>query len=253
MLNKINMLRIRHAHCIELSNEMNMKTAKYKLTELLKGVEMKKILFVIGLIVLLLAPVLSEALPVPVVNSSFETNVLADGQWQTSVAGWTTTGAAGVTGVYNPTDNRYNVSIPDGANVGFSNRGGTLFQALSYNLLADTQLVLSVDIGWRLDGTWGAPNYAIELWAGNNFLAQETSTQLIQGGFATAVLTYDVLSDNSYLGQQVRIVLANRGGSQANFDNVRLENHSSVPEPSTLLLLGAGLFGFGIFSRKRRK
>ncbi|MEW6107763.1 MAG: PEP-CTERM sorting domain-containing protein [Nitrospirota bacterium] len=238
-----------------------METINYKLTELSRGVKMKRIFYVIGLLALLFTPLLSEALPVPIENYSFEAIVLGDGSSSPGITGWTT--SLGPTswgaGVYNPRVSNYGtgVTIPDGSNVAYiNNNGAYISQIISdYFITADTLLTLSVDVGWRLDGLSGEPLYGIQLLSNGTILNSGFSS-LVQGSFVTASISYLVGADNSFIGQPLEIRFTKIGNSSVQFDNVRLENdHTSaaVPEPSTLLLLGAGLLGFGIFARKRKK
>jgi hypothetical protein len=42
-------------------------------------------------------------------------------------------------------------------------------------------------------------------------------------------------------------------GEQAAFDNVLLQGDTTIPEPSTVFLFGAGLVGFALIQRKKRK
>lgn len=214
---------------------------------------MKKTLFAIGLMFVLLMPVFSEALPVPIVNPGFENQVLTEGGWTSgvnSISGWNSYVAAGI---WNPTDFVFfSTLVPEGNNVAFSNGDNITTQIVDYQLQPNTELTLSVDVGWRFDTPF--PGYAIQLWANNNVLASSSAITPAQGTFATSTLSYLVTDTNPFLGSNLTIALVSYG-VQTVFDNVRLTNDpiNSVPEPSTLLLLGSGLLGFGIFARKRRK
>ena len=55
---------------------------------------------------------------VPIVNPSFEDQVVADGGWSLAIPGWTQTGA---TGTFNPTPAQFPAGAPEGDNVAYLN------------------------------------------------------------------------------------------------------------------------------------
>ena len=213
---------------------------------------MKRLILIVGLFfVVLSVPILSEATPVTINNSGFENTTLGDGAWQVGIQGWEISDNAGV---WNPLYGFNNGFPENGNNVSWIN-SGSISQVLNHELAANTELILSVDVGWRLDNN--RPAYEVQLWAGNNSLASESSTTLVKGDFVTSLLSYDVTAWNPYIGEQLKIVLSKTGGGQVNFDNVWLSNNGPtspvpVPEPSTMLLFGSGLLGLGRFIRKKR-
>jgi hypothetical protein len=213
--------------------------------------KMKRLIWIFGLLIAMtLVPFTSFALNVYIENPGFEADVLGENYAHYPITGWSTSPGAGT---WNPADGYFNGSIPEGNNVTFSN-APAISQLLDYYLLPNTMLTLSVDVGWRLDKL--EPGYEIQLLAGGNLLVSGFES-LIQGEFVTTVLNYGVTSSNPFLGEQVELLLVNKKygeSTQIAFDNISLQNEMlPIPEPSTLLLLGSGLLGFGYFATKRKK
>src|SRR4030042_5323975 len=101
-----------------------MKMVFNKFNKNKKGVKaMKRLILIIGLLFIVLSvPIFSEATPVDINNSGFESNFLADGSWQYWLTGWPTSGSAGV---WNPTDYYFSTTgIPEGNNVSWINANG---------------------------------------------------------------------------------------------------------------------------------
>ena len=109
---------------------------------------------------------------------------------------------------------------------------------------------LMVDVGDRPDVN--NPGYEIRLLAGGTLLASisESDFPVMENGWVTTMLSLTTSVGDSGLGSALRIEL-DSDGPQANFDNVRLDATTAVPEPVTLALLAIGLVGVG-FAKQRR-
>ena len=166
------------------------------------------------------------------------------------IPGWSITGA---TGSFEPSSAYFNLPLPDGSILAYTN-GGTISQTLTgISLLANSTYTLSVDVGRRFDVV--AANYSISLYDGSTVLCTTGSSSkqsIAAGSFIDATLTCTTGSSvpSGFLG----IVLTG-DGRQLDFDNVRLDVVSTVstPEPSALVLMLTTLSVVGLlFARSRR-
>ncbi|MHC5006975.1 MAG: PEP-CTERM sorting domain-containing protein [Planctomycetota bacterium] len=177
-------------------------------------------------------------------NASFEAAVLTDGTFvATAPEGWTL--LEGKFGSFDPLATSFPI-VPDGENTAFSN-GGTIAQILSAVLEVNTVYSLEVEIGNRPETPF--PGFAVQLWAGDNLLAEDVSSFEPPGqGFTTSLVNYVALPEDTMAGQTLQIRLVSLG-IQVNFDDVRL-NGSPLPAPGALALFG--LAGLGCRRRRRR-
>ena len=178
-------------------------------------------------------------------NSSFEDDVLLDGEFIASASSWVTTGNAGT---FNP--NASQGIVTEGNNVGYA-AGGSLTQVLSEVLTSNTHYELSVDVIERLDSN--ITDYTIQLLSGTTVIAQDINLLApTNGSFLTSIISYSALAGDILLGSQLSIALSSTD-HQVNFDSLTLNasSISAVPEPTSLALLGLGLAGFS-FSRKKK-
>jgi hypothetical protein len=221
---------------------------------------MKKVQMLVALIAVVLAPSVVLAVPITVKNAGFDNPTIAT-QGQSSwvgggIAGWTSSYGVGMeynVGVFNPDTVQY-ATVP--GNVGFVRGNSSIEQVLDYTVAAGDDLTLTVAVGWRSDNT-GYGTYSIELWGGTSLLdsANNTTDALTKGTFKTVTLSHLVSSGDSAVNQTLKIVVKHTGtNTQVNLDNFQVDNGqtAAVPEPATLLLLGGGFLGLGLFRRVRR-
>lgn len=217
----------------------------------------------------------ADAALLNIANSGFEDPVLAPGDYTpNSLPGWNAYDPNGVYsansayGVFNPTStNAYLGGVPEGNNDAYvyvvDNSVAGISQTLSDVLTANTQYNLTVDVGNPAAYTGfpelaGFPGYAVQLLAGGNVLASESSLTLGEGTFGTSTLSYTATAGDALLGQALEIRLLNTSattGVEVDFDNVRLNaiSATAVPEPTSMLgILAFGAFGAGSILKKKK-
>jgi PEP-CTERM motif len=160
---------------------------------------------------------------------------------------WTTIGSGGS---WQPSSTFFNLPLPDGNVVAYSN-GGTISQTLTgISVLPNTSYMLSVFVGNRLDGFSSA--YSIALDAGSTVLCSfsGSSATITAGTFADETCSFQ---SGSVVPLGDLSIILTGGGTQADFDNVSLM--TSVPEPSSLVLIGFGLLFMALllaYSKRRQ-
>ncbi|MCU1237066.1 MAG: hypothetical protein JWP63_5033, partial [Candidatus Solibacter sp.] len=133
-------------------------------------------------------------------------------------------------------------SVDDGITTAYSN-GPTISQTVGATVQAGILYTLMVDLGSRKD--IGPHASAALIVNGNTYTA---TGSFVAGGWNTFTATY--LGTSTDAGSSITIALLS-SGPQANFDNVRLSDSTTVPEPATLAFLGLGLAAGAIFRRAK--
>jgi hypothetical protein len=195
----------------------------------------------------------ADGVPIPVQNASFESaNALTTscGLGCAYNAGpipdWTMTGATG--GSFQPSTSFFNLPLPNGSIVAYSN-GGTISQILGVTVQPDSTYTLSVYVGDRLDGE--VANYSIALDDGSTTLCSTPTASngaIAPGTFADVTLT---CSTGATVAPGALTIVLTSAGTQSDFDNVSL-NVVQSPEPASYLLLLIGLGSMVVFFRSRR-
>jgi hypothetical protein len=173
------------------------------------------------------------------------------------VPDWTTL-ASGF-GSFAPTSTTYfNMPLPDGSVVAYTN-GGALAQPLAgISLLPNRVYTLSVDVGHRHD--LSGADYSLNLLDGSNVFCSSTTGGVSKNSNAIAAGTFADITLTCATGATVPAGLLGieltGAGLQVDFDNVKLDvatSAVSTPEPSALALTFVGLLMSGLlFVRSRR-
>jgi hypothetical protein len=175
---------------------------------------------------------------IPVANFSFETNNgfnnSCGGSCQYStgipIPSWNITGFTGqwITGGFAGNPNAF-----DGSVLAYTN-GGTISQDVGSAVAGDTY-TLQVEVLHRTDLPLTG---VVQLEVGGGVVATATGTDSGPGTWNNFTAVYTATAADA--GKTLTILLSANSG-QGDFDFVRLDSTSAVPEPMTLFLLGSGL------------
>jgi hypothetical protein len=228
---------------------------------------MNRVLLVIAVAVamvgLFAASAVAEQVNYTVPNFSFESNVVADGVSTTKHGSWTDSyGTASASQTYNPTTAQFD-SVPNGSQVlkAMSTDGFELTNMCSnaVTLEADRTYYFTIAIGKSKEFTsgWVAGNMGIfDLNYGGGLVVVDRDYSSLGvgewGDFTISIASNDYINgDTINEGDVIGIMFwleASNGDGAA--DNARFY---STPEPSTLVLLAAGLIGMVAYAWRKRK
>jgi hypothetical protein len=219
----------------------------------------------------------APAMAVPVLNSSFETPVLAAGASPGgSFTGWTSGVAGGGLLGADPT----NFTAPDGNQVAYTGpgNGALIYQDTGIPVVAGDTYALSAYVGQLANIGNNLPLYDYRIlvgWGGHDlatahFLLGESGSYTTNGGFAGLIApdSFALVQNGGVAdaGASGNLLIFLDGGNANSFgvsgealwDSVTLNDTSagtvgtSVPKPASFLMLGTGLLGIAA-TRRRRK
>lgn len=204
---------------------------------------------------------LSARLNAQIVNGSFETPAPPAGSYTlyntgSSFSGWTVVGATGNVAIVSGTFTQNGISFPaqDGAAwldlTGTSNTATGVQQTIATT--AGTTYNLSFWVGNVSDpnGIFGTTSTVFNVNGGQSFTAVNS------GGVGTSTLYWQQFT-TSFVASGANTTLSFTNGDPPSdnsngLDNITVSAQSTVPEPSSLALIGSGLIGLVPMVRRKR-
>lgn len=182
----------------------------------------------------------SAAAPIAITNSGFESPILPDANYVTSVPpGWTVDFGS-MYGVWNPDSSWFPAGLPEGNQIGWLHAAG-ISQTLPNVYEAGVEYELSAFVGRWIDSP---PNFMIALMAGADTLASVggSSSVIPQSTFAPFSATLPALAvGDPHIGMAIRIALSSTA-REVDFDAITLNlTPTAIPEPATWTLLLSGI------------
>ena len=163
------------------------------------------------------------ATPITIDNSSFETTDHNDGNFDTNIPDWDSTG---LSGDWNPSDSSLDESSITGENVAwiFSD-GGTISQPLSQTYDSENTYQFTFDIG---DSVGNNANYTVNILAGSTIIGSVTADTGDIDRLEAQFVTSAGFNDPQLDGQAITLQFIKNSGDELTFDNVQGEVLSPV-------------------------
>jgi hypothetical protein len=197
------------------------------------------------------------AVPISILNSSFESSAVSGGgaaNFTPSAAGWTAVGSGTVgasylsfapVGLGGAAQGQQAAYLDANAN-GVASLGQTLATALE----ADTVYTLSIAVARWANGAYNpGASYAVSLFAGNTSLTSVTPVILAGGAWTVLSATYTsagIVAPNQFLGISISTFGGGAGIRELLVDDVRLDAARSATVPdggSVQLFMGVAMAG----------
>jgi hypothetical protein len=170
----------------------------------------------------LATPAHSQAVPITILNPSFDQDVLdgSPGASSNGLTGWI---VGPNSGVFKASTTQYPDAPSTGvycAYLGYSSSTGSISQTLGATLQANTTYALTLGIGARAD--YPFTGYVASLLAGNVVLASSHKATPLGGTFVKEVVGYESGAAPAQLGQRLQIRITSMGEGQVNINGAEL-------------------------------